>query len=114
MYPIVKGNRRHRYIGFVVKHLGNDFNRSEMLGELREQCKCIFNKDCKEMGIRLIRFDGTAGIVKCSHVEKENTMMILRSIKKIASKKVEVKTIATSGTIRSLIKKHMANFIVFL
>ena len=31
--------------------------------------------------------------------------------KKIGSKDVEVATIATSGTIRSLVKKHMANFI---
>ena len=82
-----------------------------MLREIRRQCKFIFNKDCREMGIRLIRFDGVAGILKCNHLEKENAIMLLKSIKKIGSKDVEVVTIATSGTIRSLVKKHMANFI---
>ena len=110
MYTIVKGNRRRRYIGFVVKTLNKNLNKSEMLREIQRQCKYIFNKDCKEMGIRLIRFDGTAGILKCNHLEKENAIMLLQSIKKIQSKKVEIETIATSGTIRSLVKKHMLNF----
>ena len=111
MYTIVKDNRRQRYIGFVVKTLEKNLNKSEMLKEIQRQCKYIFNKDCKEMGMRLIRFDGTVGILKCSHLEKENTIMLLQSIKKIESKNVEVVTVATSGTIRSLVKKHMTNFI---
>jgi len=78
-----------------------------MIKELRRQCSYLFNKDCDEMGIRLIRFDGTAGIIKCNHVEKENTIKLLRSIKKITTKEIEVTTLATSGTIRSLMKKHM-------
>jgi len=111
VYIIIKGDRRWRYIGFVVKTLDKNLNKSEMLREIRRQCKFIFNKDCREMGIRLIRFDGAAGILKCNHLEKENAIILLKSIKKIGSNDVEVATIATSGTIRSLIKKHMANFI---
>jgi RNase P/RNase MRP subunit POP5 len=61
------------------------------------------------MGIYLIRFDGVKGIVKCNHVEKENTIRLLRSINKISSRKVEVKTVGASGTIKALVKKHMSN-----
>lgn len=110
MYTIVKDNRRQRYIGFVVKTLEKNLNKSEMLKEIQRQCKYIFNKDCEEIGIRLIRFDGTVGILKCNHLEKENAIMLLQSIKKMKSKKVKIVTIASSGTIRSLVKKHMVNF----
>jgi RNase P/RNase MRP subunit POP5 len=109
---IVKGNRRRRYIGFVVKIFAKNLNKSEVLEEIQRQCKYIFNKDCREMGIRLIRFDGTSGILRCNHLEKENAIMLLKSIKKIRSKNVEITTIATSGTIRSLVKRHMTNHLM--
>ena len=63
----------------------------------------------KEMDILLIRFNGSKGIVKCDHLEKDNTIRILNSIKKICSNKIELKTIGTSGTIKALINKHMKN-----
>ena len=56
------------------------------------------------MGIRLIRFDGTNGILKCNHIEKEHAIELLTSIQSIASNKVNISTIATSGTIRALVK----------
>lgn len=80
-----------------------------MINEIRKQCKVFLNKDCREIGLRLIKFDGTKGIVKCNHVEKENTIKILKSIKKISSQKVDIETVGTSGTIKTLIKKHMSD-----
>jgi len=59
------------------------------------------------MGIYLTRFDGEKGIVRCNHIEKDNTIKLLRSIKNIGLKKVSIETLGTSGTIKSLIKKHM-------
>jgi len=59
------------------------------------------------MGIRLIHFDGKVGILRCSHLEKEHAIELLHSIDKISSHDVDISTIATSGTIRSLMKKHM-------
>ena len=57
------------------------------------------------MGLKLIRFDGFWGIVKCNHIEKEKTISLLNSINKIKSSKVQVQTVGTSGTIKTLIKK---------
>jgi RNase P/RNase MRP subunit POP5 len=62
------------------------------------------------MGIYLIRFKEDKGIVKCKHTEKENTIKLLRSIKSISSNKLNIETVGTSGTIKSLIKKHMTDF----
>jgi len=47
------------------------------------------------------------GIIRCNHLEKENTINLLRSIKSVSSKKVEIETLGTSGTIKSLVSKHM-------
>jgi RNase P/RNase MRP subunit POP5 len=57
----------------------------------------------------MIRFNGKKGIIKCNHLTKENTIMLLKSIKKISTKKVKIETLGTSGTIKSLIKKHMSD-----
>jgi len=65
------------------------------------------------MGIYLIRFDGRKGIVKCNHIDKDNTINLLTSIDNINSHKINIKTLGTSGTIKSLIRKHMDKEILF-
>jgi RNase P/RNase MRP subunit POP5 len=109
VYIIVIENSRHRYICFIVKPTKNQFNieKSEINNEIRLQCKNLFNKNCESMGIRLISFNGKKGIVKCTHTEKENTIKLLNSIKKISLNEADVKTIGTSGTIKTLIKKYI-------
>ena len=57
------------------------------------------------MGLKIINFDGFWGIIKCNHIEKEKTIQLLNSIKKIKLIDVKVETIGTSGTIKTLIKK---------
>jgi len=106
---IIKDGRRRRYIGFVIKASIEDqhIKRFEIIGEIKRQCRQLFSKDCKELGIYLTRFDGEKGIVRCNHIEKENTIKLLKSINKIYSIEVEIKTLGTSGTIKSLVRKHM-------
>jgi RNase P/RNase MRP subunit POP5 len=78
-----------------------------MIREIRNQCRTLFEKDCKEMGIYLTRFDGKMGIIKCNHIEKDNTINLLTSIEKISTNSVKIETVGTSGTIKALIRKHM-------
>lgn len=104
---IVRGDRRRRYIGFVVKSDRNNFTESDLLNDLKVNCKNFFDRDYREMGLRLIRFDGEKGILRCNHVEKDNTIKLLMSIKSVSSEKVEIETVGTSGTIKSLVSKHM-------
>jgi len=109
VYDIIKDGRRRRYIGFVIKVSTGDqhIERFEIIGEIKRRCRQLFSKDCKELGIYLTRFDGEKGIVRCNHIEKENTIKLLKSIRKIYSHEVEIETLGTSGTIKSLMKKHM-------
>jgi len=106
---IVKENRRRRYIYFIVEPLNKQINieKSEMYNEIKQQCKNIFNENCESMGIRLMSFNGKKGILKCTHTEKENTIKLLNSIKKISLNEINIKTIGTSGTIKTLIKKYI-------
>jgi len=108
---IIKEGRRQRYIGFriVSSTKKSPIERSEMISEMRQQCKHLFDTDCKALGIYLTRFDGKQGVVKCNHIEKERTIELLTSFSKIASHEIEIETVGTSGTIKSLVKKHMNN-----
>ena len=76
---------------------------------MRTQCNTLFNKNYNEMGLYVVRFNGEKGIVKCNHLEKENTIKLLNSIEKISSHNVNIRTVGTSGTIKSLLRKHMTD-----
>jgi RNase P/RNase MRP subunit POP5 len=74
---------------------------------LRKQAFDLFSKDAKELGLWVVRFDGTTGIVKCRYREKDRTIQLLQTLKKIGSKSVTFTTYATSGTIRGINDKKV-------
>jgi RNase P/RNase MRP subunit POP5 len=104
---IIKGDNRQRYIGFLVesKKHKSAIHRSEINKVLRRQCTCLFSKDCKELGILLIRFDGVHGILRCRHRETDHAMRLLTSIHQVGTQPVTIMTVGTAGTIRSLTRK---------
>ena len=89
------------------------FGKINVINSIKLYSKQILNKDFGEIGLRLIRFDGKNGIIKCHHIQKDNVIKLLKSIKNISSHEVIIKTIGTSGTIKKLIQKHMINKIIF-
>ena len=108
MLVIIKEGRRRRYIGFKVKSLKNVFfTKKQIIEEIRKKCPFFFEKDCKEVGIYLIRYDNEEGIVRCKHTDKETTIKLLKSINRISDKKVIIETLGTSGTIKSLVRKYI-------
>lgn len=80
-----------------------------MIREIKAKCRNIKDKDGKEINAFLTRFNGEYGIVRCSHIHKDNVIELLCSIKSISEESVDIKTLGTSGTIKALIKKHMKN-----
>ena len=105
---IVKEGRRRRYIGFMInsKHI---FEKNDLIQKIQKICMKSYNKKCNEMGIFLIRLKDNKGIIRCNHIEKENTIKLLKSIDKITKYKVDIETLGTSGTIKSLVKKYLQN-----
>ncbi len=55
----------------------------------------------------LVHYDGVFGIVRCTNLSKDITISSLNAVKSIGGKKVQIKTVGTSGTI----KKAKAKFI---
>jgi RNase P/RNase MRP subunit POP5 len=105
---IIKEGRRRRYIGFEVKSLKDVvFTKKQIIEEIQKKCHSIFEEECKDVGIYLIRYNNEKGIIRCKHTDKENTIKLLKSIKKISNKEVAIKTLGTSGTIKALLRKHM-------
>lgn len=112
MFPIVvKEGRRRRYIGFTINYSdeGVVFDKRDMIDAVRNQSVLFLLKDFREMGLFIIRFDGKQGIIRCRHTDKDDTIKLLKSINEINNHKVEIETVGTSGTIKSLVKKHMSN-----
>jgi RNase P/RNase MRP subunit POP5 len=107
---IIKEGRRKRYIGFTIKQKDNIFDKNEIINEIRNQCTILFDKNYRDLGLYLVRFNGEQGILRCKHTEKQNAIQLLNSMKKVSSKNVEIETLGTSGTIKTLIKKHMKDF----
>jgi RNase P/RNase MRP subunit POP5 len=80
---------------------------TELIQALRQQTHDLFSKTAKELGLWVVQFDGTTGIIKCNYQEKEHTIQLLQSLKKIGSKSVALTTYATSGTIRGITDKKL-------
>jgi len=91
----------------LLNNTKKQFKKEDLKREIHNRCNILFDKNYREMGIRLIKFDGEKGILRCNHIEKENAITLLKSIKEIDSEIVNFETVGTSGTIKSLMKKHM-------
>ena len=81
-----------------------------MINEIRKKCSESFGDDCKKKGFYLVRFNGSKGILRCKNTEKENAIILLKSITEVKSNKIDIDTVGTSGTIKSLIKKHFDKY----
>lgn len=104
MNPIIKATRRQRYIAFIVraKDTLKEMDDTEFIREIRIKCQRVLQKDWKEVGLWLIIFNGTEGIIRCHAKEKEHTMLLLRSLDRIGTVNVEVTPVKTSGTLKGL------------
>ena len=102
-----KRNRR-RYIAFQIVSADNvQFHRKQVINSIQSACFHQFNTSCKTYDFFLTRFNHNVGILRCNHTEKEKAIKLLQSITHLDNKPVEIKTIATSGTMKALIKKHL-------
>jgi len=99
---------RRRYIAFKI-HSENDvsFHRLQIIKAIQDTCMKSHHTSCKTFDFFLTRFQHNTGILRCFHKEKNRAIALLQSIKFIEDTAITIETIATSGTIKSLIKKHL-------
>jgi len=87
---------RNRYILFqVIKGQAS-----------RHQLNEHFNQSLQGGVPRLTLYDGIHGIVKCQHYQKDDLITLLESLDWAGnrSNKIKIKTLMTSGTIKTLKK----------
>lgn len=102
--------KRHRYIGFVISSIdGKPISREDLKSALPKYCKEKLKLHPREVGLRLTRYNGKEGMVHCYHTYKDSVIHLLSSIEEISGIKVKIKTIGTSGTIKSLNRKFFGN-----
>ena len=75
---------RTRYVAFRVEP---SLSRPALSGALPQAAK-------------LTRFDGTFGIVRTSHRDRDDVVRVLMGLRRVGDKEVRVETLTTSGTIR--------------
>ena len=99
---------RQRYIAFSIESDKKIvFTRRDVIQSLQDQCLKQYQNPCKTYGFFLTRFYQNTGILRCFHTEKDRALQFLHLLKTIDNIPVTIKTIGTSGTIKSLIKKHL-------
>lgn len=91
----VKG-KRYRYIGFEIKNV--EIDRGYMIRILRNS---FTDEEYENFEPWLTVFNGTKGIVRCTHTGKQRTVEILNSLR-VDGK--EINTVVTSGTIKKVKK----------
>jgi RNase P/RNase MRP subunit POP5 len=75
-----------------------------MIIALNDNVRLFFKETNTPNWLRLIRFDGTVGILKCPLDRKKTVSDMLKTIHHIALQPVQIETIAMSGTIHALLK----------
>jgi RNase P/RNase MRP subunit POP5 len=88
---------RYRYIAFHLEG-PRQFQREEVLEVLRATTPRL----------RLVEFEGTSGLVRTTHLEKDAAIHALVRIEAMAGVPIRVTTLGTSGTIRAATRKYLS------
>ncbi|MFA5101939.1 MAG: Rpp14/Pop5 family protein [Candidatus Thermoplasmatota archaeon] len=107
MPHIVKGVRRHRYIALnvICEQPHPLLTKADFIQALRRHALELFSRTTQDLGLWVVQFDGTQGIVKCHYTEKDHVRHLVQSLQTIGFTPVRITTRSTSGTIRGLTKK---------
>lgn len=97
---------RKRYIAFQIQS-STIFQRNQVIKAIQKTCYEHYDQPCTTYDFFLTRYKDNIGILRCYHTEKDRAIELLTSINTIQQQSVTITTIATSGTIKTLIKKHL-------
>ena len=102
----IKADRK-RYIAFKV-HSSRNLSRNELISAIRE--KVINNESWVKIKPWLTIFEDNEGILRCVHINKDEAIKLLTSIKIVGKEKmpVRVETLGTSGTIKQAKRKYLS------
>ncbi len=100
LLPSLRG--RKRYLAFkMLPDATGAISRRDLTFELDRSSQSLLGDTGRsECDIRVLSFDGTEGIVSCVHREATRTRAVLATIYEIRNRRVSVRVIGVSGTIK--------------
>jgi RNase P/RNase MRP subunit POP5 len=102
------GEPRVRYIALRIKGEGT-LTRRGLIDTLRNTGQKLHGSGFEqESGLWLTRFDQDAAIVRCHHTHQDPVRQLLEQVRHDPKGgPLQLEPIATSGTIRTLVEKHV-------
>lgn len=102
---VVKDKRgRRRYIAFIVETM-IEVSGEEIFDIIKKKFR--LNNRLYIVKPRLVWFENNKGILRCSHIAKDEAIKVLNSISTID---IQIRTLKTSGTIKGAKQKFIKDF----
>lgn len=96
---------RKRYIFFDVE-AEDDFSKNELSNAIWREALSLFgDSGTSDLGITLLEFDGTLGLLKCNHKGVDKARAALASLRDVKGTRAAIRVDGVSGTIRTGIEK---------
>jgi ribonuclease P/MRP protein subunit POP5 len=104
---------RTRYLAIEV--ISQDpVRREDVIRELFSSAGSLLGDvGSSECAIRLLAFEDSKGVVRCSHDRTGNVRAVLASITEVKGTKVIIHVLGVSGTVMGATKKYLAGVDVF-
>ena len=96
-----------RYVAFTLSS-EEPVRTRELQTEMLNAAKNLFGDvGVSKLGIKVVVFDGTKGLVRCRYRHVSELQATIASIGKIENNRVRVTVVGTSGTIKAAIEKYL-------
>jgi len=96
-----------RYVAFTLSSEQPVRTRDLQTG-ISDAAKSLFGDvGVSKLGIKVVMFDGTKGLVRCRYQHASELQATFASIGKIENNRVRVTVVGTSGTIKAAIEKYL-------
>jgi ribonuclease P/MRP protein subunit POP5 len=95
---------RSRYVAFEISS-DDVVSTGDLISSFRKAADKY--DDAERIRPWLIMFEKGKGIVRCSHTSKDEVINLLKSVKGVGGKKVKIRTLGTSGTVRGARRKYL-------
>lgn len=94
---------RYRYVVFKIS--GERVDKRAVIKWVNSIYKHEELEDFERL--RLVYFRDNVGLMRCPHTRKERVIELINGVKFIAGTNVEVRSVGTSGTIKSALTKYV-------
>lgn len=109
--PTLRDKKRYLAFELISEH---DVTREELLREMFSRVGSLIGDiGSSECGIRVLTFDDSKGIIRCSRTKTDQARAALATITHIGGKRVMLHIFGISGTVAGATEKYLEGIEVF-